>query len=179
MEINSKDNLVPSMGLCGRASKDVKPNGFTLIEMIVVIVILSIAAAMVVPMMSSADDVQLRSGANKLAADLEYAKSMAISRGQQYTVVFDEAAESYQIEDSSGAIIDHPIRKGSAYKEQFGGTSGLKKVGISDADFNDTDMVTFDSIGSPDNGGTVTLIAGGRTINVNVEAVTGYISISN
>ena len=178
MKINSSDNLVQTVCLHNGFAKDAALRGFTLIEVIVVIVIISIAAAMVVPMMSSADDIQLRSAANKLAADLEYAKSMAISRGQSYTVVFDATAESYQIQNSSGTVITHPIRKG-AYIEQFGGTSGLTKVKISNANFNGTSLVTFDSIGSPDNGGTATLTAADDTIIVNVEAVTGYISISN
>ena len=178
MKINSSDNLVQTVRLHNGFAEDAGLRGFTLIEIIVVIVIISIAAAMVVPMMSSADDIQLRSAANKLAADLEYAKSIAISRGQDYTAIFDAIAESYQIEDSSGAIITHPVRKGD-YIEQFGGTSRLTKVKISNANFNGTSSVTFESIGSPDNGGTVTLTAGDNTIIVNVEAVTGYISISN
>ncbi len=178
MKINSSDNLVQTVRLHNGFAKDASLRGFTLIEIIVVIMIISIAAAMVVPMMSSADDIQLRSAANKLAADLEYAKSMAISRGQDYTVSFDESADSYQIEDSSGAVITHPVRKGD-YIEQFGGTSRLSNVTISDADFNGADLVIFESIGSPDNGGTVTLTAADDTIIVNVEAVTGYISISN
>ena len=169
MENRTNENLLQGNGLYG---------AFTLIELIVVIVIISIAAAMVVPMMSSAGDIQLRSAANKLAADLEYAKSMAISRGQTYTVVFDTTEDSYQIEDSSDTVITHPVRKGN-YIEQFGGTSTLSKVRISNANFNGGPSVTFESIGSPDNGGAVTLTAGNDTIIVNVEAVTGYISISN
>jgi type II secretion system protein H len=178
MKINSSDNLVQTVRLRNGFAKDAGLRGFTLIEVIVVIVIISIAAAMVVPMMSSADDIQLRSAANKLAADIEYAKSMAISRGDYYTVVFDETAENYEIQDSSGTTIDHPVRK-DLYIEQFGGTSRLSKVRITDADFDGAASVTFDSIGSPDNGGTVTLTAGDDTIVVNVEAVTGYISTSN
>jgi len=185
MKIKSSDNLVQGVRLHSAFAKDTWLRGFTLVEIIIVIVIISIAAAMVVPMMSSADDIQLRSAANKLAADIEYAKSMAISRGDDYTVVFNESQESYQIENSSG-VIGHPVRKGdpetdpmARYIEQFGGTSRLSKVEISDADFDGADSVTFDSIGSPDNGGTVTLTAGDDTIDVNVEAVTGYITISN
>ena len=59
--------------------------GFTLVEIIIVVVILAIAAMMVVPMMSSAGGVQLRSASNMIAADLEYAKSMAISRQKVYS----------------------------------------------------------------------------------------------
>ncbi len=178
MEIKSSDNLVQGVCLHNAFAKDTWLRGFTLIEVIIVVVIISIAAAMVVPMMSSADDIQLRSAANKLAADIEYAKSMAISRGDYYTVVFDETAENYEIQDSSGTTIDHPVRK-DLYIEQFGGTSRLSKVEISDADFGGADSVTFDSLGCPNSSGTVTLAAGDDTIYVNVEAVTGYISTSN
>lgn len=178
MEIIRNDNLTRTVNLHSGLTTNARPRGFTLIEIIIVIVIISIASAMVVPMMSSANGTQLRSAANKLAADLEYAKSMAISRGQSYTVIFDESAENYKIKDSSDTIIEHPIRKGD-YIEQFGGTSGLSKVNISVANFNSTSSVTFSSIGSPDNGGTVTLAADNDEMIINVEAVTGYISISN
>jgi len=53
--------------------------GFTLVELLIVIVIITIAALTAIPMMSSAASVQIRSAANMLTADLEYTKSMAIS----------------------------------------------------------------------------------------------------
>jgi len=56
--------------------------GFTAIELLVVVMIMAIAAFTVVPMLSSASSMQIRSAANMIMADLEYAKSMAISRGQ-------------------------------------------------------------------------------------------------
>jgi len=59
--------------------KNIK-NGFTLIELMIVIVILSITALTAIPMLSSGASMQIRSAANMIAADLEYAKSMAISR---------------------------------------------------------------------------------------------------
>jgi Tfp pilus assembly protein FimT len=85
-----------------------------MIEVLVVVVIIAIAAMMIVPMMGSAADMQLRSVSNMIAADLEYAKSMAIGRQKIYSVVFDASAESYQIEDPNG-IIDHPVKKGFEY----------------------------------------------------------------
>ena len=47
---------------------------FTLIEVLIVMVILGIAAVAAVPMFSSAGSIQIRSAANIIAADLEYAK---------------------------------------------------------------------------------------------------------
>ncbi len=162
-------------------------SGFTMIEIIIVVVIIAIAAMMAVPMMSSAAGTQLRSAANMIAADLEYAKSMAISRQKIYAVVFNESTESYQIEDPNG-IIEHPVRKGFQYLVNFSNDSRLNKVDIVNADFDATSSVTFDYLGSPYSGsgasnplnsGVITLQADGMTVAITVEPVTGFISITN
>ena len=152
--------------------------GFTLIEIIIVIVILAIAAMTAIPMLSSAGSVQIRSAANMIAADLEYAKSMAISRGQNYSVKFDEASESYSIKDQSGTVILHPVKKGFPYTIDFKNDGRLNKVDITSVNFNSTDSVTFNCLGSPEYGGTINLNADGSTATITVEPVTGYISIN-
>jgi prepilin-type N-terminal cleavage/methylation domain-containing protein len=160
--------------------------GFTLIELLVVVVIISIAAVMAVPMMSSSASVQLSSAANLIAADLEYAKNLAIIHQQNYTVVFDDSAESYEIQDNSGTVISHPVNKGFDYRVDFtSGSSKLNKVDIFSVDFDSAGSVEFNYLGSPLNAGgsplnqgIVTLKAGGTTTTINVAAVTGYISIN-
>ena len=165
--------------------------GFTLVELLIVIAIIMIAALTAIPMMSSAASVQIRSAANMIAADLEYAKSMAISRGQNYSVVFDTTAESYQIfEDQSGTLvlIKHPVKKGFYYEINFSTDGRLNKVDIVEVDFDpgSDNTITFDYFGSPYSGpgissplnsGVISLQAGETTTTVTVEAVTGYISI--
>jgi len=152
-------------------------NGFTMLEILIVVVIIAIAALTVVPMMSSAGSLQIRSAANMIAADLEYAKSMAISRGQYFSVEFDENADSYRILDQDNNVIPHPVKKGFDYVISFQDDSRLNRVDITNADFNATVRVQFDCLGSPDNGGTVSLSGGGITATVRVEPVTGFISI--
>jgi len=160
------------------------PGGFTIVELLIVVVIIAIAAAMAVPMMSSAGNLQVKSAANMIASDLEYAKSMAISRGRRYSVVFDEGAESYQIEDDTGNVIAHPVRKGFDYVVDLS-SSGLSKVDIVNAAFDSTTEVEFDFLGSPYDGsggalnsGVVSLSAGSSTATVQVEPVTGFITVN-
>lgn len=157
-----------------------------MIEMVVVMAILAIAAAIVVPMVSSAGSMQLRAAVNMVAADLEYAKSMSVSRGQKYSVVFDKTAETYRIIDESGATILHPVKTGFFYTVDFRADGRVDQVDIFDANFDGTNQVSFDYLGSPFNGtagnlnsGVVTLRAGGATRTVRVEPVTGFISVSN
>jgi prepilin-type N-terminal cleavage/methylation domain-containing protein len=166
-----------------------RASAFTMIELMVVLVILAIAAATVVPMMSSAASMQIRTAASMIATDLEYAKSMAISRGQWFSVWFDTTNESYQIEDQDGVIL-HPVKKGFPYVIDFQNDSRLNKVNIVSADFDpgSNQTISFDYLGSPHSGdgaanplnsGVISLQAGGSTRTVTVEPVTGYISIGN
>ena len=150
--------------------------GFTMVEIIIVVVIIAIAALAAVPMMSSAASLQIRSAANMIAADLEYAKSMAISSGVNYSVEFDINAESYCIKDQTGVVIQHPVKKGFPYEINFQTDSRLSKVDITNVNFTDS-KVTFGCLGSPDNGGTVILQGDGATKTITVEPVTGFISI--
>lgn len=160
-----------------------------MIELVVVVAILAIAAAIAVPMVSSAGSMQLRAALNLMAADLEYAKSMSISRGQRYAVVFDPTTETYRIADESGTTIAHPVKKGFLYTIDFRAEGRLSQVDIVSATFDGASAVSFDYLGSPYSGtggaaaplnsGVITLRAGVTTRTVNVEPVTGYISVSN
>ena len=158
---------------------------FTVVEIIIVVVIIAIAAMVAIPLMTSAASMQIRSAANMIAADLEYAKSMAISRQKRYAVVFNESTESYQIEDPNG-IINHPVKKGFQYVVNFSNDSRLDKVDISAVSFDGTSRIEFDYLGSPWNGnngplnsGVISLQAGGTTTTITVEPVTGFISIED
>jgi Tfp pilus assembly protein FimT len=155
-----------------------------LVELLIVIAIISIAALTAIPMMSSAASMQIRSAANMLTADLEYAKSMAISRAQIFSVVFDPSAESYRIEDQYGNVLPHPVKKGFNYDIDFQNDGRLKKVDIISVDFDSTSEVKFDYLGSPYNGndtplnnGVINLQAGSTTTIITIEPVTGYVSI--
>ena len=152
--------------------------GFTIIEILIVVVILAIAAMTAMPMLSSAGSVQVRSVANMIAADLEYAKSLAITKGQLFSVDFDTSGDSYEIKDQSGTTISHPVKKGFDYVIDLQ-DEGFESVDITGANFSGVSEVEFDYLGSPDNGGSVTVQGGGTTLTISVEAVTGYVTVTN
>ncbi len=156
--------------------------GFTMIEIIVFIVILSIAALLTVPLFSSGAQLQLRAAADMIAADLDYAKNLAITNQQSYSVIFDTANDSYQIEDPCG-IIDHPVNKGHDYLISFESDSRFSQVDLVTADFEGDDFVTFTLLGGPvnlsANEGTIEIQGGGTTITINVQPVTGLVTITD
>lgn len=157
---------------------------FTLAELIIVVVIISIVALLAVPMISSAADSQVRSAVNMVAADLEYAKSMSISHQQDYSVVFDVESNSYEIRDESGSVIDHPARVGSSFSVILSADSRLRSVQLGSVSFDSTSTVTFDYLGSPfnENGtplnsGSIVLDAGNYSMTIIIQPVTGFLTI--
>ena len=65
--------------------------GFTLIEIMVVLVILAVAAAIVAPHVASTSDLEAVSAARMVACDLQYAQDTAITTQVPVTVTFDGA----------------------------------------------------------------------------------------
>lgn len=161
-----------------------RPRGFTLIEVILVVVILSIAAMLVIPFAASGAASQLKGAATIVAADLEYAKSMAISRGQIYWIEFNTTEDSYSIKDASDTVITNPLT-GKQYIINFSSDNRFSKVDITSVNFDATGpAVGFDYLGSPkrnggdlNGAGEIKLSTGGSTLTVSIEPVTGYITI--
>ncbi|MHC4123866.1 MAG: hypothetical protein ACYSSI_09860, partial [Planctomycetota bacterium] len=109
-----------------------------------------------------------------------------IGKGQVFSVVFDANTERYWIENQNGSVIEHPVKKGFNYLRDFRNDNRLNKVDLYKVSFDLTSGVRFDYLGSPYNGsggalnaGAISLRADGSSVIVNVESVTGYISISN
>ncbi len=163
--------------------------GFTMVEILIVVVILAIAAMVAIPTLGSAADMQVRAAANKIAADLDYAKGLAITRQRNFTVVFDPDGKSYKIQDEAGAVITHPVLGGN-FQVDLRNERNLGRVDIASANFdnNADNAVTFNYLGSPFagtdtgsplNSGQVSIQAGTFGLTVNVEPMTGYVTISD
>ena len=120
-----------------------------------------------------------------IAADLEYAKSMAISRGQKHAVVFNATGETYQLQDQIGTVLTHPVKRGFNYVVDFSMDSRLDQVDLSSVSFDTRSTVKFDPLGSPFNGddnplnsGSVEVSVGFVSRTISVEPVTGIISVN-
>jgi general secretion pathway protein H len=67
-----------------------KDRGFSLIEMVVVMVLLSLAVALVTPSLSKfSRSVELKAAAKKISGILRYYRSEAVNKGQVFRVFFD------------------------------------------------------------------------------------------
>ena len=161
--------------------------GFTLIEILAVVVIIGIAAAVIVPQISSRDDQRVASAARQLMADLLYCQNRSIALQKMHYVQFNTATNTYQLLDavSPNNVITNPVG-GQPYTVSFG-TGALSNVKINSASFDGQTTIGFDAMGTPYswttsgavamNSGTVVIKAGTNQLTVSVGAYTGEIKV--
>src|SRR5438874_1095241 len=111
--------------------------GFTLVEILMVVVIMGIAAAVVVPQLSSRDDLKVAGAARMLMADLIYAQNRAISMQATHYVAFDTTNKNYSVLTgwSPQVFVTHPVNK-TSFVTKFGTaatSSSLKQITLTSA----------------------------------------------
>ena len=77
--------------------------GYTLVEMLIVVVILGIAATVAIPAASNGSVAGLKSAGRVLASDLRLAAELAVQYGTEYTVDFDVARNRFQLRHTGTA----------------------------------------------------------------------------
>ncbi len=158
-----------------RASRDPTArsyrSGFTLIEMVIVVLIVSVLAVVAAP--KFADTLQrtrAESAAKRIKADLGLARQNAISRSSTQTVQFTKGTGYYTLPGM--ADLDHSSQ---TYSVDLA-AAPYNAVLVSAALGDDSD-VQFDQYGQPDSGGTITVESGAFQKTVIVDPDTGQASI--
>ncbi len=175
--------------------------GFTLVELLIVLVLLSIVAGVAQPVItSSLTQSRLESAAGDVTSALHYARRTAMNTGQTCMVTFDAAAETLNVQrlthqnistlldpnedelletvvDVPGVwaytAADSPTLPGNAYTVDLDSDG----VDIVSATFGSDSSVIWSATGQADDGGTVVLELGGKQLSVNVSAVGGGVSL--
>jgi prepilin-type N-terminal cleavage/methylation domain-containing protein len=170
---------------------------FTLVEILVVVLILGIAAAVIVPSMGSRDDLKAAAAARMVMADLIYAQNRAITTQQRHYIIFNTTApQNFRISLSptDGSSIQHPVTK-DPYTMRVGpgGASGLSEVTLGNVDFEGRTTLAFDELGVPyfydpmanattatstSGGSSIQIRCGTHTLTILIEPYTGEIKVN-
>jgi type II secretion system protein H len=74
-------------------------NGYSLLELIVVLILISLSAALVTPSLSRfSRTTELKAAAKKVSGILRYCRSEAINKGMVYQVIFNLASKEVKIQ---------------------------------------------------------------------------------
>ncbi|HMB95133.1 MAG TPA: type II secretion system protein [Tepidisphaeraceae bacterium] len=166
--------------------------GFTLIEILCVVVILGIASAIIIPQIGSRDDLMAGAAARVLMSDLMYAQNRAIAMQKKHFVQFVGQQYTLMARDTDVSAlytITQPITK-NPYSVTFGtANSSLARASLGTPSFT-TGIVAFDEMGSPysynagtnvltpmTSAGTITVTSGTKTLTISIEPYTGEATV--
>ncbi len=147
-----------------------KADGFTIIEVIAVLLIIGITAAIAVARMGDTSVYDLHSQVEIIKSHLRYAQSRAMATGSVWGVNFTSAT-TYHLFD--GTAPGTPVN----FLGEDDPTVDLAAKNSNVTISPDSQTVTFDAYGSPgDTTLTLTIAtAGGRSMDITVTKNTGYI----
>lgn len=144
-------------------------NGFTLIELVVVILILTIVSAVVILRAPSRSSFDLDAWADILVRDIRYTQTLSTSLNQSYRIAF--ASQRYAIQDENSQNHQHPASDLSYMLLPSGMTLSSTQA-----------TVVFDGLGVPRNTSgtalnqitTITLSVGSEQKTVTITPQTGF-----
>lgn len=140
-------------------------NGFTMMELLIVLAIMAFVASMTIPMIGSGvSNGALKGAARELAAGLRFARSEAVAKRHETFVAIDLAGRRFKVADDPA---EHQLPKGAEIK-----------LFTAQADIvnESTGAIRFFPDGGS-NGGRVTIASGERKYDIDVDWLTGRISI--
>lgn len=160
--------------------------GYTLIEILIVVVLMGIAGALVIPSFGSTHILRVQASARAIVADITAAQSDAVARQERRAIVFDGTTNSYSIFRVRGETLtaDDLIKRTVLRETAERGLVGR----LAESNFNGTNVLVFDELGGPLQGlassqpltvmGTVRVSGYGSVLEVRVEPYTGRVSVA-
>ena len=163
-----------------------KRHGYTLVEVLITVTIMGLAAAIVVPNMMQGGTLGVQAGARMIIADLMFVQNEAMAQQSDRRITFDVDDNSYKVEkyDSSATawVLEYnPVLGGTTgaqnYEMDFDDDGRFSGIEIVSASFNGTTQVTFDDLGNPSSGGTVQLRFNEHEYEITVAPFTGRVTV--
>lgn len=163
-------------------SRNHRRPAFTLVELLIVVLLMSIAATIAAPLLTQTGATRLQAASRLLIADLGFAQIESIAHAADPCVVtFNTSTSTYTIARKStpGTPITNP-GDNRPYSTTFGTgrASEMSGVTIESYSLDGDDKLGFGMYGETDQTttATITLGAGGSTITIQVDAATGEAS---
>lgn len=139
-------------------------NGFTLVELVIVIAVLGVVAAVFVMNGPTPAAMTLPSQAQTLASDLRRAQTLAYTAGSRVRVTATPSGNTYSVHSCTSVSTCNTLVFSVALQNQVTFSAGS------------TATLDFDTLGQPSASASYTLVSGGDSKAVSVAALTGFVA---
>lgn len=144
--------------------------GFTLIELVVTLLLISILAVSIWPRAPSSESITLNGRAEQLASDIRYVQTLSMTRGSRFCIVI--SGTGYELQTTSS----NTCNSGAANREPHAGGLAQPIPVCSSCSLTAT-TVQFDGLGAPANS-TGTALASDTVITISDDGGTKTVTIS-
>lgn len=159
-----------------------KEHGFTIIELIMVIVIIGILAGLAIPRFESFYAIKLDGATKKAVSDIRYIQHLALAGHTNARIVFNAVGNSYvgqeEVPEDSGnwQNAKDPFTRGDL-NVQFNSDAQYRGIDIQNPSFGGSATLRFNWLGEPVSGGSVDFVYKGRSRRILVADRVGRVSL--
>ena len=174
--------------------------GYTLIELLITIAVMGLAAAIVVPQFSGTDSMRVQAAVRNIIADITFAQADALAHQEYRRVHFYDDGSGYAIvrvtnadyaaawDDDTADYIFDPLATGASagqYIVDLTADDRFEGVVITDVDIDNGGAdIVFDPMGGsimsgdvPGVGGSIDLEAGDNSYTISIAPFTAYLTV--
>jgi prepilin-type N-terminal cleavage/methylation domain-containing protein len=175
---------------------------YTLVELLIVIALLGVAASMVVPKLVGRESLVVQAAVRQIVADISFAQADALAHQQYRRIAFFDDGTGYALirvtdatfntafDPDTADYVDDPMAssaEGRAYIVDFTEDNRFNGVTISNVAIDGVEThVTFDALGGtvmggliPGLGGVIDVEFGDFSYRIDIEPFTGKLIVTN
>lgn len=169
-----------------RRAKCTFSRGYTLVEVLIVVTVLGIAAAMVIPSMGGSNGLRAQAAVRTVVADITFAQSDALAFQSGRALVFHPSQGKYAVVEVRGSNIDErtDLIYGQQIQQGRYGDIRITRVSLGGAN---ADTLIFDEMGgpvtlpggsTPAGNGTIIMEGAGDRYTLTIEGYTGRVTVA-
>jgi prepilin-type N-terminal cleavage/methylation domain-containing protein len=166
--------------------------GYTLIELLIVIAVLGLAAAILIPSLGQPDTLTIQGAVRRIIGDISFAQSDALAQQENRRILFYTDGRGYILlrppYDPDVDYIYDPLvgsAHDGAYIVDFDADSRFEGITISAVDLDGgEEFLTFDELGGtvaagggPGTGGTILITSPNASYQITVAPFTGKLTV--